>query len=696
MLQACRRDLPFLLITCVLALLWSGWYLYCLTDKFTLPPDYTGDSLWYGMVFRTIIEHGSHYQTERLGAPFGLMLYDFPYFYWTQLGLSRLLAWVTQDPTTLFIGFLLVSSSVTAAASFVAFRYFGLKIGFALAAAVIYTNLPFHLLRMPGHVFLSAYYGIPLALLTAYAVTTGRHRIPLWVALAAAAICGGSGIYYAALAGAALLFVGIFDGGLGRLAWRRWLMVFGVLCLSLSANLLPNLVYWSEQGTNPGGFSRTARESELYGLHPLQLFLPQSEHIVKPWQDLSKRYAAEGMFGNESMTASLGLVATFGLLAAFGHLLAPGRFRLADKASRWLARMGLWLFLCAVSGGIGTFFAYTVSPYLRALNRWSLALGFIGLFVSLALLQASSQSRRPALLWASLVLVATLAVVDQTPYQSSDSDAAATKRVNFASDQAFVRQLESTLPKYANILILPYIAFPEAPPLHKEGVYAPLRLYYHSRNLRFSYGAMKARLPAAWIETLSELPPEHLILAAEKSGFAAIVLLRNAYLKQSPELEFNQRLGSPLALSETQEFVAYRLVPRGDQAIPLDIPPELGKGWHSWEMNDSQRWAWSKGNAVLRLFNFESVEKDLVLSFSLHSFSDRIVRIVFEGQEKARFDLMPQVMQNVRLTLHLPPGISQVQLLTDQPAQQPSEQDTRLLAFAIRNPVLSKSAPIDN
>jgi hypothetical protein len=73
----------------------------------------------------------------------------------------------------------------------------------------------------------------------------------------------------------------------------------------------------------------------------LQLFLPQSKHIVQPWRDLSLRYTQEGLFGNESMNTSLGLIAAFGLLAVFGHLLAPGRLRLADDASRCLATAGI-------------------------------------------------------------------------------------------------------------------------------------------------------------------------------------------------------------------------------------------------------------------------------------------------------------------------------------------------------------------
>ena len=48
-------------------------------------------------------------------------------------------------------------------------------------------------------------------------------------------------------------------------------------------------------------------------------------------------------------------------------------------------------------------------------------------------------------------------------------------------------------------------SFPEVPPLHREPLYSPMRMFVHSRDLRWSYGGMKGRPGDYWHQALDRL-----------------------------------------------------------------------------------------------------------------------------------------------------------------------------------------------
>jgi phosphoglycerol transferase len=71
-------------------------------------------------------------------------------------------------------------------------------------------------------------------------------------------------------------------------------------------------------------------------------------------------------------------------------------------------------------------------------------------------------------------------------------------KVEFGSDQKFMRQLQASLPVEAMIFQLPFVPFPESPKVGKMFDYDHARGYLHSEGLRWSYGAMQGRDDEAW------------------------------------------------------------------------------------------------------------------------------------------------------------------------------------------------------
>ena len=87
------------------------------------------------------------------------------------------------------------------------------------------------------------------------------------------------------------------------------------------------------------------------------------------------------------------------------------------------------------------------------------------------------------------------------------------------------------------IFQLPYMSFPEHGPLDRMTDYDQLMPYLHSSSLRWSYGAMRERDPARWIEAVSAEPTDKLAASVAKAGFAGIYVDRFGYADNGVSIE---------------------------------------------------------------------------------------------------------------------------------------------------------------
>jgi phosphoglycerol transferase len=153
--------------------------------------------------------------------------------------------------------------------------------------------------------------------------------------------------------------------------------------------------------------------------------------------------------------------------------------------------------------------------------------------------------------------VLVVGVFDQTtkaqipPYDVIEAD--------WRADAAFFRTVEQELPDGAKVVQLPYEPFPEPPPGSLNYGYEPAKAYLHSRDLRWSYGAMRGR--EDWAAANASKPAPELVAAARNAGFAAILLDRLPYGAQAPtvEAEFQRLLGRPPTVSSNMRWAFFRL-----------------------------------------------------------------------------------------------------------------------------------------
>lgn len=671
----------------------AGMSYFWLRDGVRVPLGYDGDSFQYLAFLRNLLDGGGALHYPRLGAPFGASALDFPN---ADAGF-HLLAWIltrtTSDLGLAFNIFFLLGFPACYLAAFWVLRRLGTGVVLAGAGAFAFTFLPYHFWRLP-HLWLATYFIVPLVAWTCVHLwgQAAPARPREWLRsnkgpLAIAIATGTMGAYYAFFA--AMLF-----GATGAMSAARARSVRPLVAgLALAAatsvvvilQLLPSMSYHARFGTNAAITApRSAVHSQAYGLNLALLIAPHETHRI-PVADRFGRAVRQGTaILNENALAYLGVVGVVGTLALLLHSLGASVPSARPGSTAALAFLSLVCILYATIGGFGYFFALIVTPEIRALNRISVILGFTGIAAFVLGAQAlADRARRGALVGACIaVAIMALALVDQVPGNFPIQRAA--NVVRYPQDRAFVARIESMVPAGARILNLPYIEFPET-------TYETMRPFVSSTSTRWSFGSMRGRSAALWIQTLSALPPADLVAAASKSGFAGIHLDGRFYPDGGASLReaIAARVGRPWleSAAEKQYFIA--LDPSGDLPVELPIPPTFGGGFYGWEGAGDTRFSWCRGVGYLQFLNVTGRPKTVDAAFELQGLSPRTVHVSFNGAAATSYEV--ESVRGRPVVLHglvLQPGENALRFHSDTPARPPGTEDPRPLSFIVRNPRL--------
>jgi phosphoglycerol transferase len=548
------------LLAATVSVLCAIWVLRLWRGDLGVPLRYTpvDDTKFYLMLVKGIVDHGWYATNANLGAPFGQRLVDYPQGADSlSLLLIRGLALFSANPALIINLFFLGTFALCAFTAQLVLRVLGLSALSAGVAAVLFSLLAYHFFRGESHLFLSAYYGVPLTAYLFLRVLAGEPlfsrrsrsagRITGWASrrtALTALICvviGSDNLYYATFAVVMLLGA----AAIGALQRRRGSLIGGLAVAALivatvTVNLAPTLAYRHEHGANVAlerSLAGNESSNEAFALRLSNLLLPAPGARIRPLREATEEYdhaIAPGYC--EACYASLGTVGDAGFLwlticgllgiAGLAAMTASGRL-LRDAA------IGAWLAIAVGAvGGLASLIELIFTPDVRAWNRISVLIAFFSLLAAGAQLDAlkrrlGSVPRGGAIGLATLAAVLLFGVWDQTsdsyipPYR-------ATAR-QWRSDEHLVRAIEARLPRGASVFELPYVPFPEGYPetavSDQVATYAtkyePLRGYLHSRELRWSYGAVKGRA-ADWPSALAGQPLPYTLAAAGAAGFTGL------------------------------------------------------------------------------------------------------------------------------------------------------------------------------
>ena len=561
------RRRPDLLIggaAALLSLLGATLVLRLWRIDWHVPLDYTGDSVLNLTLIKTVMEHAWYLQNPDLGFPHGQELYDYPVVSGETLNLLffRLAGLFTDDPVVVLNVFYVLTYPLTALTAYCVLRRVPLSREVSLVMALLFAWLPYHFLRGEVHVFLAAYYAVPLGAYLVLAVLRGDALLGRWrptlmtVALCAVVATASGSFYYAAftvflVAVAALLrFVARGD--------RQALVAGGAVVAAILAvsvvQLAPTIVHHLRHGGNDEVAHRYWFESETYSLKLTNLVLPIEHHRIGPIARAREDYVQQ-IPQSEGRVASLGIVGAVGFLWLLGVALAAclgAARRFALGLHGGLAAVTLAAFLAATSGGLSVLFG-VIWPQIRAWNRISVFIAFFSLVAVGLLLEWGRHRIPPPAFLAALAVVLVGGALDQTspayvPAYGAVED-------SFRHEGALIRSVEAQLPERAAVAQVPYEPFPEPPPNTLLGIYEPAKPYLHSDDLRWSWGAMRGR-PADWMAAYAGKPAAELVAAARQRGFRALLLDRAVLGAQASavEADYQSALGEPVLRNDRYDL----------------------------------------------------------------------------------------------------------------------------------------------
>lgn len=509
-----------------------------------VPFAYDADALATSAQIKNLIENGGLATNPSIGMPDGASFFDFPGADGVHVAVLRLVASFTRDYGLAMNLFYLLGFVLVAVASVAALRALKVSRVPAVAISVLYAALPYHFWRGEWHLFLSAYWAVPLAVLVfvwlareeplLFQPGSWRPRLRDTRTLAALGIClvlGESGIYYAFFTAFLLLVAGVY-ATVRRSDPRRLVAAAALViavCVSLAVGLVPSMIEGAKAGPNPEAAKRWPGETEVYSLRIPQLVLPVTGHRIRQLDVVKARYhevlqVLTPAADNENDSSALGLIFAAGFLALIAAAVWPHPSQ-HDTDVGTLAVLNLAAVLFATVAGFDLLFAMFVTPQLRAYNRISVFVAFFAAaFVAIVLERfrdryASAGAARVAFV-AGCVLLVALGVFDQSSlaYRGHyDATEAA-----FAADAAFVSRVEAELPNDAMVFQLPYMPYPESPPVEQLNDYEHLRAYLHSTHTRWSYGAMKGRNTDLWQRRVAGLPTAEFLTEIEAAGFDGV------------------------------------------------------------------------------------------------------------------------------------------------------------------------------
>lgn len=533
-----------------------------------------GDASQVLMQVRAIMDGGGFTSTDRVGAPFGVNGAWFATGDQLTFATLRVIGLFTDSPATASAVFFVAGYPAAALAAYWLARQLGTARPASMTVGVLFSALPGHQ-EWFGHLWLSAYWVLPLGVWLALRVATGGPLWPTSRALRPGAAERRQAWLQVVQTGGIALAVGLSDAY--YVAFTLILLCVALVARRATAGnlraLLPGvaagavvvascgvslaLAVVARSGdvvTSDVPAQRTIGESEQYAGRLIDLVLPWSEHRlpVLQWITTAYGYAAPPTAERHA----LGVVGVCGLVMLVAVLLrAAIGGRRPDRVLGILAAFAIVCLAFYTRGGLGSVVALFFTPQIRTWARLGTVIGLLALLaVGLWMTKVAPGRRAAWALAAGLVLVGCL---DQTNPTAAPDYA----RLAATSQQlrAFGAQLAAATSGPCAVFQLPVTPYPEEPGFGEMGDYDHLLPGVDApRTLTWSYGAIRGTATSDWQLALPVDRTQELVADLRAAGFCAVEVDHRGYVGATdPTDELRSLLGAPLA--QTDRLVAFDL-----------------------------------------------------------------------------------------------------------------------------------------
>ena len=682
-----RTDVVAALSAALVSLAVAIWSLRLWDWTIGTPLMMSGDSTFVGMQLRDIADQGWYWNNPDLGYPFSQNGAMFPELNVIHVLLVKGLGLFAASPFTPGVVYFVLCFPLAALAMYALARSQGLSPWAGFVAGVLFANAPGHQERF-GHLWLAAYWVVPLGMWVVLEVLRGRSLLSAragsgrpgrwlglrtWLTVGALTAVGLSGVYYVAFTLVLLLVATVaarWRAGTAR-GWAPGLLSSAYLTAVLLVPLLAaRLATRGEVVTGRVPTARSFAESELFAGKFMDLVLPWSGHRLDPLAHLTFAYNAVTHATVE--TSALGVVALAGWLSL---LVVALRSLVTDTPPD--ADLRRWSALALVAaafytvGGAASFVALFFTPQVRTWSRISLYLLLFGL-LAVGWWLTHIEARRGRLTVALVAIAITVVgVLDQTnPGRAPDHAAVARQ---FADLTAYTRDLQAATRPGCPVFQLPVVPFPESAGTPQMNGYDQLLPYLASDDLRFSSGAMRGTASADWQLGVDVTDTARLAEQLAATGFCAVEVDAQGYTPSTdPRSALQTALGAPVAKSADGVFTAYRLPPgttdpaaRSHLLEPVIVALDAYQVGRDGPQDTVGQWIGP--DVMLRLANLGTgaVPVKVTMSVAPEGEVDRVLTFVNEqGKEVARTNLPAGSSTPVTLEVTAPPGTTKLTMRT--------------------------------
>ncbi len=630
-----RSDYPVYLLSVALTIFATVRALNLWLADLRVPFVYSNDATAILAHFKTVLETGWYEYQPSLGAPLGQNYHDFPQADNLHMMVADILGLLSHDVAVVVNTYYLIGFPLAAITAVWFFRRVGVSKTMAVVLSVLFVIAPFHWEKGENHLFLAAYYPVPLALGVVLMAVRGealwglrartvgmeqarllrgrpygaiRRRLD---GLRSVVTGRGMGTFaILALIGTASTYYGVFvlillaAAGLIALIrtvnWRRFAgtVVAGAsLAAVMFANMAPDILYSIVHGNNSGSLVRDDSESERYALKLAQLILPSPDHQFAPFRKLRLLYDTTYPFVSER--PALGMVAAAGFLGLLGFVLvrlgslagasrrhepelAVEQFRRRTMLG-YLALLTIVAFLFSTVGGFETIVSFYTSS-LRSWNRMSILIALFSLAAFGLATTATvgwigrrrhfreATTRVLAVLIAIVVLI--VGIWDQSTLRAIP--AYSTVAALYNADQDWIDSLEAALPDNAMVFQMAYQPFPEAASVNGVIYTDALKPFLHSTTLRWSAGSMRGRSVDDWNALVAAEPVPQMIADLVAVGFEGIMIDRRTYADAGSSMEsmLTKALGTgPSMTSANARYTYFGLGPERARLAAVPTTP---------------------------------------------------------------------------------------------------------------------------
>lgn len=563
-------SIAIIILTVTLMLSWI--YCWDIIDM-EAPFYYYGNDEMTGIVNAKLFEQGlSVMETDRLGAPYSAEFYDFQASLMHNFDLLtlKLCVMISGNAVTGYNWNIYLTFYLLAIISFLVMRELKVSRLIGVLGSIAFAFSPYVSGRLVGHTQLAQAYFIPLSILLCiwlyerddvFCFNWQFFKNPRnYFAILFIILIGNNGIAYYPFFTCYLLMV----TAVAKLLKEKRILpalkcvaaVIGMVGV-IGVNLLPYIRYVSENGTIEAAARQPIVQAETYGMKIVQLFVPLSSNGNNYIQGLMNDYNSNAPLVNENVTSFLGIIAIVGFILLLIYMLVKAEND-GLKRMRFLGQLNIFLVFLAAGNGIGTMFAYFVSPMIRGYNRASIVIAYVSILGLCIFANELVKKYNKYIAYPIVAAVMALGIYCQAMPNTSQLYNVG----KYYSDKEFFESVENSVEKESMIFNLPYHIYPEGgydDDMPQDALFAGM---VHTNTLKFSYGGVVGRKSDLHNRETASLPYAEMVARLKADKFAGICIDRRAYSEEEiKELE-NQLLqltDGNIIISKNEDLSFFKL-----------------------------------------------------------------------------------------------------------------------------------------